>query len=650
MLRLTELLRLEEELAMPIDFARIAALYRAPIMMRAKTMSEALQRLGEWLKKRLLEVRATELATRAFPVIRFYNEAVTMWIDRSQHGLLTPNQAAPSLGESFREGGRRFVRGLSRVGDAIEEELAIPRLTGTFSGILQTIVDAMDRYPEPTPAMFDIRAPWRVSDLFGQGALFFRAFTSSLNQVNSFASEGHQLYAMFGSSSENESPTNWPTLMRDAVRQVVGAILLVPIATRLFVTTLNSLILIVKIELLRQFQEIEAEVFALRREVIDFFYTSLGGFGPKAFDFLLATQLIVMENVGFYFRFTTLYLHELLGGIRFFALELSTFLRFFTRIIEGVRRTLEAILNIDLMPIFLAAIGVPSVVLSALPIPTLTIDDLISLWLGLGRVAVRESLDLFLGALANHPIILGLSIFTSIRSRIKALQRLLRISLTARPFIRETALPPPFARFPDIFAAFFGPGAPNIAASMATATAELQASVAELFTAGHDFLLNTSEAMRRAAARAATLGSPSTYALLAERAEQLSSQVFGPMAGELRQRIAGHADSLARSFERFVAGGAFDVIGSVIPLYVEQMSGYWLERTEEEATSPTPTSPHILARRAGLRRVRFPRLIIRAPGRALDADLITRIAERFKAAIENSYVTGLAQAERATRG
>jgi len=639
---------------MPIDFARIAAFYRAPMMMRAKTMSEALARLGQWLDVRLHQVRAMEVATRAFPVIRFYNGAVTLWIDPSQHRLLSPDVAAPDLGESFREGGRRFLRGLRRVGDAVEEELALPRLAGTFSSMLDTILAAMERYPVPTPSMFDIRVPRSISDLFGQGALFFRAFTSSLDQVNSFASEGHQLYQSLGSSSGSgaeSAPTDWPALMAEGIRWITGAALLIPIASMLLVSTLRSAILILKTELVRQFQLIEAEIFALRRDVIDFFYTTLGGFGPLAFDFLLATQLVVMQNVDYYFRFAALYMRNLLWGVRFFAEQLSEFLRFFTVIIEAVRSTLEAILNFDLMPIFLAALGIPPLLMRALPSPPrLTIDDLISMWLGLGVVVAREALNAFLFAIEHSPAMYTLGLFTSIQERVRALRRLLNITLTARPFTPETAMSLPLAGFPDIYAAFFGAGAPNFAAALSNASAQLQSDINGLFTSGRDFLLATSRAFSRAAGQAARLGSPAQYALMTERAEQLSSSVMSPVSDELRARMAERSDVLANSFDRFVAGGAFDVIGAALPLYVEQMSRYWTEQTEAQVSRVNPTSPHILARRAGLRRVRFPRLLIHAPGRALDADLIARVAERFKGAIENAYVTGLAQAERTPGG
>jgi len=650
---------------MPIDFAKIAALYRAPVMMRAKTMAEALARLGKWLNVRLRSVRATERATRAYPVIWFYNGAVTVWIDRSQHRQLTPNEAAPSLGESFRQGGRRFLGGLRRVGDAIEEELALPRLLGTVSGILDTITAAIDRYAEPTPAMFDIRTPRSASDLFGQGALLFRAFTSSLDQVNHFAEVNHQLAAQFTESRKVPEPvpvnTNQPSSPAAAVAQsqssggswfqfsdimpmTLGVVLLIPIASRVVVNTINSAILAVKLTVARKCQEIEAEVFGLRIDVIDFFYSFLGGFGPQAFDFLLALQFIVMSNVNFYFGFAGFYLNELLVGLRVFATQVSDFLRFFTRLVQALQSAVEAVMNFDLMPIFLGPLGIPGSVLSTLPgVPSLTIDDLLGMLLGFGRVAVREGVNAFLLALEYNPIIMGLGYFTSVRSRIRALRAFLGMTLTARPFIAETTLPA-LPLLPDIYGVFFGPGAPSLSAALASAATVVQSDVANLFTSASNFLLATSQVMSRTAERATRLGSPQEFAAIADGAGQMSSQLFDAIAAEVRQRMAERSDGLTSGFERLVAGGAFDVIGGAIPLYVEQMSRYWLERTEEEISRPSPTSPHIMARRAGLRRVRFPRLIIRAAGRALDADLVNQISTRFKGAIEDAYTRGLTQA------
>jgi hypothetical protein len=272
------------------------------------------------------------------------------------------------------------------------------------------------------------------------------------------------------------------------------------------------------------------------------------------------------------------------------------------------------------------------------------------MWLGLRVVVAREALNAFLFAVEHSPAMYVLGYFTSIQERVRALRRLFNMTLTARPFTAETAMPPPLAGFPDIYAAFFGAGAPNFAAALSTASAQLQSDINSLFMSGRDFLLSTSRAFSRAAGQAARLGSPAQYALMSRRAEQLSSSVMSPVSDELRARMAERSDVLANSFDRFVAGGAFDVIGATLPLYVEQMSRYWTAQTEAQVSRVNPTSPHILARRAGLRRVRFPRLLIHAPGRALDTNLIARIAERFKGAIENAYVTGLAQAERTPGG
>ncbi|HUO69803.1 MAG TPA: hypothetical protein VMU39_03420, partial [Solirubrobacteraceae bacterium] len=63
---------------------------------------------------------------------------------------------------------------------------------------------------------------------------------------------------------------------------------------------------------------------------------------------------------------------------------------------------------------------------------------------------------------------------------------------------------------------------------------------------------------------------------------------------------------------------------------------YWDDR------APTATSPHILARHGHVERVRVPRLTIRAPGRRADADSAAAIAARWRTAVGQAYLTGLA--------
>jgi hypothetical protein len=80
------------------------------------------------------------------------------------------------------------------------------------------------------------------------------------------------------------------------------------------------------------------------------------------------------------------------------------------------------------------------------------------------------------------------------------------------------------------------------------------------------------------------------------------------------------------------------------------MRYFWWGSTRAAKPAPakvTPTSPHILARRVRMERVRMNRLTIHLPGRSLNDDLIAEVARRFKGAVEDAYRTAVNQLEAA---
>src|SRR6187455_3252168 len=130
---------------MPIslDFEALAAPFRAPIGLQLRTITEVFERLGKFLKKRAEGAEALERATRAFPILRFYDGALAAWIDRSQRGALTPGVPEPSFWDALAASGRAFVAGLGRIPQAAREEWLLPGLIATLGAAVRAIEDSV---------------------------------------------------------------------------------------------------------------------------------------------------------------------------------------------------------------------------------------------------------------------------------------------------------------------------------------------------------------------------------------------------------------------------------------------------------------------------------------------------------------------------
>src|SRR5262245_68597 len=149
---------------MPIDFAMIAALFQAPFQNEMKRITDVFEKLAKWLNKKVESTEKLERQTRRFPRIDFYNEAVTIWADRSQHHLLSQGVSAPWW-SMFTRGGASFLRGLKRVRTAVEEDVAVISSLGVLAEGLSKISDSFDRWNAPTQRAFDFKSQ-NIFDIF----------------------------------------------------------------------------------------------------------------------------------------------------------------------------------------------------------------------------------------------------------------------------------------------------------------------------------------------------------------------------------------------------------------------------------------------------------------------------------------------------
>ncbi|MBV9788200.1 MAG: hypothetical protein JOZ51_08510 [Chloroflexi bacterium] len=656
---------------MPIDFASIAEQFRAPIGAQMQTISRAFERLGRWLATRRKAFEELERNSRSFPVIRFYNEAVTLTVTERQRGALAPGAEPPTLAAGLRAGGADFVRGIGRIGTAIREDLILPRFFGMLRAITTMILESVERFNPPTAAMFDINAR-RGSDLFGEAGLLVGAIGQSRIQIKRFVGwvsmARTRWQAAFPSATPASSATATPApaaggefdaaallgTFDTVVQGISGALLLLPILPRTLAIIAQAAILRIKFKVVTMLQGAEARLFQLRRSVIDLFSVQLLGFLGTAQSFLIAIAILMLSNVGFYLRFGIAYGREFIGQLRRFLGRFSGFINHWQSVIVRIFETIDKILDFNLTPLILSFLGVVGWVINKVgDPPAFTIRDLLGVGATAARLAGRIAMEKWLGrvlgtlSIASRVPWLG-KYARAVRRRVSALRDLLRVALRPMADFPMFTRPPGYsgANFPNIYNAFFGG---PVAADLRRRLGEFETSaidgVGSILGAGTDLLRGLGTSFDRSADEFARLGSPRRYQRLVADANQLADTALGDQVAALSERGAqASANPVAATFERWLIDSGFELMGAAIPLYINEMRHYWhaivAEETSAAAGTPPPTSPHILARRVRIGAVRVPSMTIRATGRDLDDTLAATIAARFRTAVAESYRSG----------
>jgi hypothetical protein len=643
---------------MPIDFAAIAAGFRPAFRSQTEPVAAALVRLGRWISARFERVQALDRATQEFPIVRFYNEALTAYVDRSQHGSLgRASPVEPTLSSS----GRAFVAGVARTGTAISESLLLPRLLGLVQSFLNLVVASLDRFSRATPQMFDPRRR-TASDLFGEVGLLYRAIATSTRQVQTFTRGVDTVLRTFRSQESTPAPApgaaaggaqpapptpDLPTRLDGVARNILGAVLALTLLPVWLMRILTAVDTALRSRVVTTFTNIQNRLFRMRRALIDFVAKDLMEMLREAFVLVTVMLRQVILDFGFFTRFAILYGHELLSSIHNFLARVSGLINIVIDVIQAIRDAIRAILEFNLTPILLAPLGVPGWLLSQYAAPDFTVADLLNVAADVGIVSTRAALEGWLNTVETLTFPASLLL----RRQLNAIREILRATL--RPLERLPAPPSPPSlagvRFPNLFDAFFGPGASDFFRALRSARDRLLTDIPTILNSVRAFLRDVSRLFGRAAAGAANLGSLERYQTIAERAGRLADTVYGDQVTDLRRRIAERRpDAFAQAFEGWLIHGGFNLVGEVIPLYVDHMFRYWQTQVAPEEAEPatgqaapsTPTSPHILARRARLGRVQMERLTIRAPARLLDDALVATIAGSFRGAVAQAYASG----------
>lgn len=647
---------------MPIDFARIAALFSTRQQSQLKPIAELFKRLGKWLTRRMKTISEIEKNSRRFPVLVFQGTALAVWIDTSQYGALQLRDQ-PSFGEHLSAGGRAFMGGISRIGQSAREEWILPNLFKAVQGIFQTILSSIERFMEPSSSMFDPRQR-TGSDLFGLAALAYRSVVSSSGQLRTLALDIHtasfllipetdssfqpQLIGTTPSPVSQERGRTFSEYLDLGSRYIMGAILILPTLPGHLGLLIRAGWIRGRLLLINIFQRTEQRVFELRQTVVDIFFMDLPHFIIEAFGFMMTARGVIMKNLEYFICFGQIYTKELLTNIRRFADDLTRYMRFWTNLVEMIRQFMEALMNFDLMPFIINPLGIPQFILGRSPgVPRLTLGDLLDASGHAVRISLKLSLTNFLTTLRTAIVLAPgyiLGLYRGVMRKLNLAQEVVnQLFQSPAPYPAETARFRLATSFPNIFDAFFGTGTTDLGSALRTMATEITREIGELLNTGADFLYGIGNHFQMASQRSARLGSPDQYGALAVWAQSAALTTFGGQAEELRRSLSERRDSFETTFVSWLSRGGFHLVGATIPLYVAEMQRYWqaqLQEGSELTMIITPTSPHIIARRVRLGRVRLRSLVIRAPDRELDDDLADRIANRFKNAVENAYVSG----------
>ncbi|MHC4295644.1 MAG: hypothetical protein ACYSTL_08680 [Planctomycetota bacterium] len=428
--------------------------------------------------------------------------------------------------------------------------------------------------------------------------------------------------------------------------------------------------------MLDRFQRIESSLFEWRREVVDWFDITLREMGRIAWDILQVSWLIIADLLRFAFDFGREYVDQLLTRINRYLDRVSAVLRDWIQTVRRIHAAIQAVLEFNLMPLIIAGLlGPLGVAIQFVPsirsrIPRLTIDDLISMLIAGGLAILRAQLRAWIvtvetairAAIIAAPWPLDDEIRDIIRrhniyARLDALREIVNLTLTPPRWVppppaRFTVNPPPF---PNLHRALFGPGSIPIGRVLMGVLQEARTGLVQFLSSGAELAKGVARQAEAGAREFSRLGSVETINRMSEHSRDIAEGLFGAQTRTLRARIERRRDPFAQGFEAIIAGFGLDTVFSALPTYLASVRRYWARRREStesgDATDrrrpSTPTSPHILARRAKLGRVHMTQLRIEASVGRLDEAFTELVATRISEAVAAAYQAGHAAHEAA---
>ena len=642
---------------MPIDLAAVAARFAAAFAAQLLSATTAQKSLDKALTKRRDADRLVERASSRFPIVQFIDGAVTLRLTPAQRHVLSLDQPM-SFGQQLAAGGHDFVAGVAKAAGpfrADSQETAIPRMLAGLDRMLADIEEPIRRFSTPSTAMFrpDDRT---AADLFGLAALAVKVLAAASAPTGSLweftFDVADALWIVNPPAAVTDAAAtaarSLPDTLDAVAYELTAALVVVGTLPEFVTTLLTGVDLRLRQTVLDELGGLEAEVLAFRRDAFETMFAGLTALAGDGVRYAVAARTVLLANLVFQMNLWQRFGTELALGLRDFVIHLGDSLAAVVKLLETVPKVLSVITGFKLI-----RFKTDSVILGFLL--DFRLDDLLNP-AGTGvnaelRTLLNDLIDGFedkilkskLGRLAG---VFSDTVKRARRSVPRARRLVAALFDSGGPDDTIPVLPeaPPLvfrSDFPALGDTFFST---STALGLSTGVGGIFGAVrstvdraAERVAGG---LGEMSDAFAADSARAARLQAGRGLLRTGTQADTLAAGLFGPELVQAR----GPADLAAEAFEKWFADGGMILIGTLIDGYVAELARYWRAQlgTGSELTAPvTPTSPHILRRRARLGRVVVPRMRLRAPaGAPLDERLAEVLARRFAEAVAEAYRTG----------
>ncbi|RDZ29291.1 hypothetical protein [Lysobacter silvisoli] len=667
---------------MPIDFLPITSDWLAAFDNVRRRIGGLSAALHSWLTQRLARMGELEQRTRAFPIFAFENRALSVAIDAQQHGALRPYRNA---GQAWAAPFVAFGRGFTRIPQAVEDEMVLPNLIGMIENIITGIAGSIDRLIEPQPSTFDPRNA-RAGDLFGLLAMAWRGMITSTGQLRIIVGDLGKAKAVFAPPPPAHDGPSGPATPAEAVaasaaaepaspgfgsdpidlvlRGMTAAMLILPIIPDWIRTLASAIWLRIRLTVVDVLRRVEARVFRARREVLSFFFEGLPKLLREVPALVGAIGTMLQWSINYFAVVARIYLETVLFSLTVFLRDLQRQVNEIIIIVDYVLAMIDAIMDFDLLELIKPFLG-----------PTAMLIDMIGV-----KLQVKDVIDaagtvinwtlygaLKAGILAARAAIVSTDFMPVINdlpwvgSKLDALRASLLhdlglIDQIVDALFRDTGGPmvetakPRIRRMPNFYDLLIGVRPGDLGREMGSFGRALGANIRGLFENISRTLAHLGEVFSRTATDFARTGPADRMQRFARESAELANGLYDGQIRALGDRIEA---TPIGPWERWLAGNGFRLIEAAIPLYIGEMRRWWRERAmagEENYVEFTPTSPHILARRARLGRVRVPRLTLRAQGRAHDESLVRDLAQHFREAVGRAYVDGQRQFDEIAAG
>ena len=648
---------------MPIDLLPVTSTWLAAFEAHRRHIIGVAGLLERWLHDRADRMAVLERRTRAFPIFAFEGRALSVTIDAQQHRALQPYRNA---GGAWAAPFVAFGRGFTRIPQAVEDEMILPNLLGMIEGLFNLIGDSVDRLVDPRASTFN-PANARFSDVFGLFAMAWRGLTTSTGQlrlmVRDIGLARRQFASPTGAGSDGTATADTDAAaatspggdtLGDIGRWLAGAIAIIPAIPDWIRTIASAAWLRGREWMLDTFQGIEARVFELRRQVLGFILQTVPEMLREVPAIVAALATMMQWSLQYFALVARIYFEVAVVAITRFVQGIYAQINGVIDTINSVLSLVDRILDFDLLNLIKPFMGVAGVVIDMIGI-RFTLDDLIEVGTGAVNLVMYATLKAAIlaarGAVAagGHIPLVGRLPFVG--SRLTALRRQLSRALglldqivdalfrnTGGPMVETAA--PRIGRMPNFYDLMFGAPPAELARHVREFGSALGTNMRGLLERVSVTLGELAVVFTNTAADLARTGPARRMARFGSEAGTLANSLYDDQIRALGSRIAA---TRVGPFERWLAGNGFRIIERAIPLYIGEMRAYWNER-EAAGDGPyveiTPTSPHKIARRARLGRVRVPRLTLNARGRAHDETLVRELARGFHDAVRDAYASG----------